>query len=257
MRKSSTFFMLALVSVAFNFCYGDETNDRPRYFPVDRILSAGTKQHVKYDLRKICRPADQLIITAPTDGLAIQGYWDEIIFGKSRHNLILPGFIVSDLKNTKDQQPSLISNLKGIFKDEGVPHDLVWLAEVESSLNPNAESKVGAVGLFQLMPATAERFGLQLFPADDRKIPDKSARAAACYLRQLHKEFGGWALALAAYNAGEGRVSRTMKSHNARTFREVARHLPSETRKYVPRVMAMIALREDQSRGVPSALSQQ
>ena len=58
---------------------------------------------------------------------------------------------------------------------------------------------------------------------------------------------------LAAYNAGEGRVSRTMKSHNARTFREVALHLPSETRKYVPRVMAMMALREDQIRAVPSA----
>jgi len=157
------------------------------------------------------------------------------------------------LSDAKAEQACLISVLKDIFRDEGVPHNLVWLAEVESSLNPNAESKVGAVGLFQLMPATAERFGLQLFPVDDRKTPDKSARAAACYLRQLYKEFGGWALAISAYNAGEGRVSRTMKSHNARTFREIARHLPSETQKYVPRVIAMMALREDQSRGVPSA----
>ena len=153
----------------------------------------------------------------------------------------------------KTAQIDLMSVLQDIFRSEGVPHNLVWLAEVESSLNPNAISSAGAVGLFQLMPATAERFGLQIFPVDDRKTPDKSARAAACYLRQLHKEFGGWALALAAYNAGEGRVSRTMKSHNARTFCEVAPHLPSETRKYVPRVMAMMALREDQIRGVSSA----
>ena len=159
----------------------------------------------------------------------------------------------SGAETSSYRQSSLISSLKEIFRDEGVPHNFIWLAEVESSLNPEAESKAGAVGLFQLMPATAERFGLQLFPVDDRKTPDKSARAAACYLRQLYKEFGGWALALAAYNAGEGRVSRTMKLHNARTFHEVAPHLPSETRKYVPRVMAMMALREDQSRGMSSA----
>lgn len=162
----------------------------------------------------------------------------------------------SNLPAAKTEPTDIISVLKDIFRDEGVPHDLIWLAEIESSLNPNAESKAGAVGLFQFMPATAERFGLQLSPIDDRKKPDKSARAAACYLRQLRKEFGDWALALAAYNAGEGRVSRTMKLHNARTFREVAPHLPSETQKYVPRVMAMMALREDQSRGVPSALFQ-
>ncbi len=165
-----------------------------------------------------------------------------------------PGRIESGyMSDVKAEQSELIPVLKEIFRDEGVPHSLVWLAEVESSMNPNAESHAGAVGLFQFMPATAERFGLQLSPVDDRKTPDKSARAAACYLRQLHQEFGEWALALAAYNAGEGRVSRTMKSHNARTFREVAPHLPLETRKYVPRVMAMMALREDQARGVPAS----
>lgn len=171
-----------------------------------------------------------------------------------KDNLNYSGRIESgNLSDIKADKTDLISVLKDIFRDEGVPHNLVWLAEVESSFNPNARSKAGAVGLFQLMPTTAERFGLQLFPVDDRKTPDKSARAAACYLRRLYAEFGGWALALAAYNGGEGMVSRTMKSHNARTFSEVAPYLPSETRKYVPRVMAKMALREDQSRGVFSA----
>ena len=151
-------------------------------------------------------------------------------------------------------QSGLMFVLQDIFRSEGVPHNLVWLAEVESSLNPNAVSSAGAVGLFQLMPATAERFGLQIYPVDDRKTPDKSAKAAACYLRQLHKEFGAWALALAAYNAGEGRVRRTMRSRNARTFSEVVSHLPAETQKYVPRVMTLMALRDDQSRGVSSAI---
>lgn len=155
--------------------------------------------------------------------------------------------------NSNSQQSGLISVLKDVFQNEGVPHNFVWLAEVESALNPEAESKKGALGLFQLMPETAQRFGLEIFPVDDRKAPQKSAKAAACYLRYLRKEFGSWALALAAYNAGEGRVSRAMKWNDARTFAEVAPHLPSETRKYVPRVMAVIALREDQIRGVPAA----
>jgi len=130
---------------------------------------------------------------------------------------------------------------------------MVWLAEVESAFDPNAESKAGAAGLFQLMPATAERFGLKTFPHDERVTPGKNARAAAAYLRHLREEFGCWSLALAAYNAGEGRVVRIMKQCDAKTFSEIAPYLPAETRRYVPRAMTIIALREDQLRGVPAA----
>lgn len=157
------------------------------------------------------------------------------------------------LQSQKHEQSGLILTLKKIFQSEGVPEKLVWLAEVESALDPQAESSAGAAGLFQLMPATAERFGVRLFPVDDRKTPEQSAKAAASYLRCLKEQFGCWALALAAYNAGEGRVARAMKTHNALSFHEVAPHLPSETRRYVPRVMATMALREDQLRGVPGA----
>lgn len=149
--------------------------------------------------------------------------------------------------------PHILSSLRGIFSRKGLPAGLVWIAEVESGFDPRAESSAGAVGLFQLMPTTAERFGLKIWPLDDRKTPEKSAEAAATYLRFLRDEFGSWPLALAAYNAGEGRVSRAMKRNGARTFSEVAAYLPSETRQYVPRVMAVMALREDQARGVPSA----
>ena len=83
--------------------------------------------------------------------------------------------------------------------------------------------------------------------------PEKSAGAAAQYLKILRREFGCWALALAAYNAGEGRVKEIMKQRKARTFKEVERYLPAETRAYVPKVMAIVALREDQLHGVPGA----
>ena len=149
--------------------------------------------------------------------------------------------------------PDVLSSLRKIFSSRGLPAALVWIAEVESAFDPHAVSSAGAVGLFQLMPATAERFGLRVWPLDERKRPEKSAEAAADYLRFLRDEFGSWPLALAAYNAGEGRVIRAMRSSNARTFEELAPHLALETRRYVPRVMTVMALREDQARGVPAA----
>ncbi len=138
----------------------------------------------------------------------------------------------------------LVPRLKPIFAAEAVPPELVWLAEVESSMRPDARSPVGALGLFQLMPATAERFGLRLRPEDERRDPEKSARAAARYLALLHRQFNSWPLALAAYNAGEGRVGRTLKQQQADTFEAVAVHLPTETQLYVPKVLATVRARE-------------
>lgn len=134
--------------------------------------------------------------------------------------------------------------LKPIFRQEGVPEQLVWLAEVESSFDPLARSPVGALGLYQFMPATAERFGLSLKPKDERIVPERSAYAAAKYLKFLHGRFGSWPLALAAYNAGEGRVGKLLTRHQAGTFEEIAEHLPAETRMYVPKIDAVVQIRE-------------
>jgi membrane-bound lytic murein transglycosylase D len=138
----------------------------------------------------------------------------------------------------------LLPALKREFREAGVPEELVWIAEVESSFNPAAKSPAGARGLFQLMPATARRFGVRTSPSDQRTDPVQSARAAATYLKILHGTFGSWELALAAYNAGEGRVGRALKRTGASTFEDVASVLPCETQMYVPRVLATIALRE-------------
>ena len=137
-----------------------------------------------------------------------------------------------------------VPGLKEVFVAEGVPSELVWIAEVESSFNPNAQSPVGARGLFQFMPATAKHYGLSTFPFDERTNPEKSARAAAQYLKALHGRFKDWPLAIAAYNAGEGRVSRLLERHGARDFDTIAPRLPAETRLYVPKVLATVAARE-------------
>lgn len=142
---------------------------------------------------------------------------------------------------------TLMPRLRAAFVAEGVPAELAWLAEAESSLNPGARSPVGAKGLFQFMPDTARAMGLGTFLPDDRTDPDKSARAAARYLKLLHGKFGSWPLALAAYNAGEGRVRRAMTARGAKDFAGVARSLPAETQMYVPKVCALVALRT----GVP------
>lgn len=137
----------------------------------------------------------------------------------------------------------LMPQLRAAFIAEGVPPELVWLAEAESTLNPEARSPAGAKGLFQLMPETARSLGLDTLLPDERTDPEKSARAAARYLRTLHGKFGSWPLALAAYNAGEGRVRRALASRGAKDFAGVVDALPAETRMYVPKVCALVALR--------------
>jgi len=137
----------------------------------------------------------------------------------------------------------LLPVVRRAFAAGGVPADLVWLAEAESTFNPAARSPAGARGLFQLMPATAKSLGLSTFLPDERTDPAKSAEAAARHLRALHAQFGDWPLALAAYNAGAGRVQRTLAKTGAKTYAEIASALPTETRMYVPKVLATVAVR--------------
>jgi membrane-bound lytic murein transglycosylase D len=138
----------------------------------------------------------------------------------------------------------LVPKLKPIFASERVPTELIWIAEVESSFDARARSPVGAAGLFQLMPATAKRYGLRGWPRDQRYQPEPSARAAAKYLKQLHGQFGDWPLAVAAYNAGEGTVQRLLDRYNTRSFDCIATHLPAETQMFVPKVEATLLRRE-------------
>jgi len=137
-----------------------------------------------------------------------------------------------------------VPRLKEIFTAEKLPPELVWLAEVESSFDPAARSPSGAVGMFQLMPGTARSLNLSLRPSDERLQTEKNARAAARHLRRLYGHFGDWRLALAAYNAGEGRVGELLQKQKARTFEAIAGRLPAETQLYVPKVEATLRERE-------------
>lgn len=127
------------------------------------------------------------------------------------------------------------------LKKYGLPEDLKYLSIVESGLNPEAKSRVGAVGLWQFMPSTGRLFGLhQDWYMDERMHPEKSTEAACKYLKQLYNMFDDWELALAAYNTGPGNVRKAIRrSGNKRDFWSIYRYLPKETRSYVPQFVAV------------------
>jgi len=125
------------------------------------------------------------------------------------------------------------------LKKYELPDDLKYLSVVESALYPVAESRVGAMGLWQFMPITAGEVGLSMNSyVDERCDPAKSTEAAMRYLRQQYERFGNWELALAAYNGGPGRVSRAIKRARSRNFWTIQKYLPRETRNYVSAYIA-------------------
>jgi membrane-bound lytic murein transglycosylase D len=137
-----------------------------------------------------------------------------------------------------------VPELKPVFTAQKIPPELVWVAEVESGFDRRALSPAGAAGLFQLMPDTARRFGLSLWPRDQRYQPEPSATASARYLKYLHDRFKDWRLALAAYNAGEGTVRKLLDRYKSDSYDAIAGHLPAETQMYVPRIEAVLQQRE-------------
>ena len=149
-----------------------------------------------------------------------------------------------DRRGLPSNADNYVPRLKEIFVAERMPPELVWIAEVESSFNPEARSPVGATGLFQLMKPTAKSYGLSTFLPDERTHPEKNARAAARYLRHLHGRFNDWPLALAAYNAGETRVDNLLKKSRIRSYQAIADRLPAETQMYVPKCEAALRKRE-------------
>jgi membrane-bound lytic murein transglycosylase D len=129
-----------------------------------------------------------------------------------------------------------------ILREEGVPQDLIYLAQAESGFHPLAVSRAGARGIWQFMGPRGRGYGLQrTMWVDDRQDPEKSTRAAARHLRDLYAQFGDWYLAMAAYNSGPGTVQAAVKRTGYADFWELYRRnvLPKETRNYVPIILAV------------------
>lgn len=132
--------------------------------------------------------------------------------------------------------------IQRIFKEEGVPQDLIYLAQAESGFHPLALSRAGARGMWQFMASRGKGYGLaRNWWVDERQDPEKSTRAAARHLRDLYRQFGDWYLAMAAYNSGPGHVQRGVQRTGFADFWELYKRgvLPKETKNYVPIIVAI------------------
>ena len=196
----------------------------PTYLTMTRLADAPPEPKIKSAKPSAkSKPPPQAKAQKP-DAMRGRAYWQKAVAKRGR----------------SARAAEMASRISPVFKKAGLPTELVWMAEVESSMDPKAKSPVGAAGLFQLMPNTAKSLGLELKPNDQRLVPEQNARAAAAYLKQLYKRFGSWPLTLAAYNAGEGKVSSLCRKHKTRLFDDIAADLPTETQMYVPRVLETI-----------------
>jgi membrane-bound lytic murein transglycosylase D len=196
-------------------------------------------------LKNIFATCTLLFIVVPAvDGGTSVNYFD----GKDKTplnkqvKLFVKSYIKHNSKNLydiKQRSSSPFIMIDSVFKHYGLPVQLKYLAVVESELKTKAVSKVGAVGPWQLMPATARILGLKINSrCDERKNYYKSTRAAARYLKDLHEEFGDWFLVFAAYNGGEGPVYSAIKQSGSKNFWTLQHYLPEETREYVKKFIA-------------------
>jgi membrane-bound lytic murein transglycosylase D len=138
--------------------------------------------------------------------------------------------------------------MKNLFKENGLPEDLVYLALIESGFNPYAYSRSKASGPWQFISLTGKRYGLTSnWWMDERRDPEKSTIAAAKYLKDLYDLFECWYLAAASYNAGEKKIATAIKRYRTEDFWELTkyRYLKQETKNYVPQMIAASLIAKD------------
>ncbi|GIW46042.1 MAG: hypothetical protein KatS3mg077_3324 [Candidatus Binatia bacterium] len=159
----------------------------------------------------------------------------------SKYQTDLRGFYGRALERSSRYLP----RIEAILRKEGLPTEFAYLPLIESGFRTQAVSPARAVGLWQFIPDTGRRYGLRIDRfVDERRDPVKSTRAAARYLKDLYGMFGDWHLCLAAYNTGEGRISRLLSTSDASDFWELSErgYLFRETEDYVPGFLAALQI---------------
>jgi membrane-bound lytic murein transglycosylase D len=181
--------------------------------------------------------------------IVINGNYNEIPLTLNEHvqceiDLLTTGgeknFFAESYKRSGLYRPMILEALK----NAGLPEELSWLPLIESGFKVNALSSARALGLWQFIPSTGYKFGLKRdIYIDERLDFEKSTEAAIAYLKELHQIFGDWSTVLAAYNCGEGRVLRIIRTQNVNyldNFWDLYSRLPRETARYVPRFLATL-----------------
>jgi membrane-bound lytic murein transglycosylase D len=139
--------------------------------------------------------------------------------------------------------------IRSRLRERGMPEDLIYLALIESGFSPRAYSRAHAVGIWQFIAETGQRYGLEVSTfIDERRDPVKATDAALDYLEALYGRFGSWYLAAAGYNGGENRIERVLRQRaggqrgDDELFWQISQFLPRETRDYVPKLLAAAIL---------------
>lgn len=203
------------------------------------VLDAGEDSHMASSLRSYLHELRSRIagLTAPADLPRPDN--DRFRSAESLVDAATLEWITAAVKRPIPEEAAM----RGIFRSERVPEELIYVGLVESGYRHDAVSSAGAVGPWQFVGETGRRYGLARGKdQDDRRDLLKSTRAAARYLRDLYDLLGDWTLALAGYNAGEYRVLRAMQRTDAKDFWSLRAVLPRETAEYVPRVLTAISI---------------
>ncbi|MBE0567694.1 MAG: LysM peptidoglycan-binding domain-containing protein [Krumholzibacteria bacterium] len=205
----------------------------------DSLLAAG---YVRLD--RFAFP-DSLVPAAGTDLPAIVAdllkvdnqavrRWEEYFTGRGRKHFDV----------WLGRKAAVDSLVAAVLADQGLPAELAYLGLIESGFSSRAVSSVGAVGPWQFMEGTSRMYGLTTnWWVDERRDMELATRAAAAYLKDLHDQFGDWALVLAAYNTGEGRIARKIRQHGHDNFWEL--RLPEQTTAHIPKYIAAARIGED------------
>ena len=205
----------------------------------DSLLTANYGRLAQADFPDSLVPATGITLDGITadlmkiDNQAVRK-WENYFTGKGRRNF----------QFWLDRTAAADSLVTSILEESGLPTELIFLAMIESGMSPRAVSSVSAVGPWQFMAGTAKDYGLRRnWWFDERRDIEMSTRAAARYINYLHGKFGDWALVLAAYNSGGGRISRKIRQHGHDNYWKM--RLPSQTTDYVPKFIAAARIGQD------------
>jgi membrane-bound lytic murein transglycosylase D len=172
-------------------------------------------------------------------------YWIDQFVSNPRMNERFQGFL--------DRGGGWVPHMMERLEERGMPLDLIYLSMVESGFRADAVSRAGAVGMWQFLRGTGQEYGLAIDRAvDERRDPVRATEAGLDYLERLHRRFGSWYLAMAAYNGGQNRVARVMrqtlgreKARSEDDYYRVRARLPRETQDYIPLIMAAARIGKD------------
>jgi membrane-bound lytic murein transglycosylase D len=220
---NGSLLLIALVSVAATRNMGNLSQKQ---------VIDSTAQELSFDtlLLKLNGASEADVLNAPGISMNKQAasYVDDYIIKN-----------IGDLERIEKKSKFYFQVTDAVFDKYGLPQELKYLAVIESELNTNALSHVGARGAWQLMPATARILSLKITNKyDERTHFYKSTVAAAKYLRDLYAIFGDWTLVIASYNSGPGKVFEAIKKSGSRNFWKLQNYLPAETRGHVKRFIA-------------------